>query len=150
MNRFVRIGALCAMFFSILGVAISASASQSLSPDAVLAGASNYDGQMIAITGTVRNVHTHTTPRGTFSRYDLCSTQCVHVLDRSGASVSEGSSVTVNGTFHAQLQRPSAGMGQGGWHGGQSGEGHSGGWQSHRGDFPTTDVLVVQPPDATP
>lgn len=143
MNRFLRTGLLCAALFPALGLTSNA-ATQSLAPDAVIAGATTYDGQLITVSGTAKNVQTRTTPRGTFSHYDLCSTQCVHVMDRSGNAVTEGSNVTVSGTFHAQLQRPGGMGGAGGWHGGQSG-----GWQSHHGNFPTTDVLIVRPPNAT-
>ena len=112
-----------------------AAASQSLSPDAVFASASTYDGQSVTITGLAKNVQTHTGRFGTIVRYDVCASQCIHVFDRSGATVSEGSTVTATGIFHAQLQpRGDNASHQGHWH----------------ANFPTTDVLFIPPAGDTP
>ncbi len=120
-----------------------AAASPPLSPDAVVAHASTYDGQSISVAGVAKNVQTHTGRMGTVVRYDLCATQCIHVFDRSGANVTEGSTVTATGAFHAQFQ-PHGANPNGGGNGNTP---HQGGWH---GNFPTTNVLFIAPPGGTP
>lgn len=133
--------AVCAVALSLLGAAARA-----ISPDTVLGNTANYDGQSVTIAGVAKNVQSRTMRFGTVVSYDLCAMQCVHVFDRSGGSVREGETVTVTGTFHAQLQRPGGG---GGWHQG----GSHGGWQGHgggHGTFPTQDVLIIGNPPGQP
>jgi hypothetical protein len=47
---------------------------------------------------------THDTPRGTMSRYQVCDSQCVNVVQFSAAPA-EGQTQTVTGRFRAKLDR---------------------------------------------
>ncbi len=129
---------LIAGLFLVAAASGIAAASPALSPDAVIANTSTYDGQSISITGVVKNLQTHTGHFGTVESYDVCATQCIHVLDRSGASVTQGSTVTATGVFHAQFQ-PHGGSG--------NNPPHSGSWHAN---FPTTNILFIAPPGGTP
>ncbi len=122
-----------ALLFTFAAIGIAAAA-QSLTPDAIVAGASTYDGQTVSVTGVAKNVRTHTGRYGPISSYDVCATQCVHVFDRSGATVTEGATVTASGVFHAQLQ-PRGGA--------------SGTSSTQHGNFPTTDILVIAAPGSS-
>ena len=75
-----------------------------LSPSAVVGAASTYDDQTITVTGTVKNVTSHDTPRGTISRYQICDSQCVNVVQFSAAPA-EGQTQTVTGHFRANVDR---------------------------------------------
>jgi hypothetical protein len=120
-----------------------------ISPDTILANAADYDGQVVTVAGVAKNVQSRTMYFGTAVSYDLCATQCVHVFDRSGAGARDGETITVTGTFHAQLRRP---RGAGGWHQGGGGW-HQGGGGWHQGGearFPTQNVLIVGSPQGQP
>jgi cytochrome c-type biogenesis protein CcmE len=75
-----------------------------LAPSAVVGAASTYDNQTITVTGTVKNVTTHDTPRGTMSRYQICDSQCVNIVQFSAAPT-EGQTQTVTGRFRANVDR---------------------------------------------
>jgi hypothetical protein len=90
------------------GFALAQSASPApIAPSAVIAGATTYDTQTIAVTGTVKGVQTRTTERGSFTQYQLCDTQCVNVVQIGDASnpVTEGETTTVTGRFRANVDR---------------------------------------------
>ncbi len=136
----------CAASIAFAATAAHA-ATPAVSPDAVLANTGNYDGQTVAITGVVRNVQTRTMRFGTVVSYDLCAAQCVHVFDRSGATVNEGATITATGVFHAQLQRRFGGAGMS--ENADTGANAGTGWQARggaQGDFPRQNVLIVGPP----
>jgi hypothetical protein len=68
--------------------------------DDLVAQAREYDDKPVAATGTAQNVRTDSTPRGPVLQYDLCGHQCIHVLDATNPSVSDGATLTVKGPFH--------------------------------------------------
>ena len=74
-----------------------------VSPDTILANPSQYDTQSVTVTGTAKNVTTRQSRRGTVVRYDLCGTACLHVIDFTGATVTEGAATTVTGSFRAHI-----------------------------------------------
>lgn len=95
---------------ALLTVALACAAgcghnSQSLAPSAVIANPSSYDEQDITVSGAARNPETRQTPRGTFTRYQLCDTACINVVTFGESSVAAGSQQTVTGRFHATFGR---------------------------------------------
>lgn len=90
----------------ILGLLTSLAApagATDLTPTALLASASRYDGQSVTLEGTVQGFGTHHTRRGTVALFRLCDAQCVNIVDPSGTSRSDGSPATITGTFHLSL-----------------------------------------------
>jgi hypothetical protein len=75
--------------------------SQTVAPSALTANPSSYDEQDITVSGTAKNPMTRQTPRGTFTRYQLCDTACINVVAFGESSVAAGSQQTVTGRFHA-------------------------------------------------
>lgn len=73
--------------------------------DDVIADAREYDAKPVQATGTVQNLRTDTTPRGTILQFDLCGHHCVHVLDADNPSLTENETATVRGTFYRHLSR---------------------------------------------
>jgi hypothetical protein len=68
--------------------------------DDLVAQAHEYDNKPVAATGTAQNVRTDSTPRGPVLQFDLCGHECIHVLDATNPSVTDGATVTVKGPFH--------------------------------------------------
>lgn len=75
-------------------------------PSNVVASASTYDGQNITLTGTVSNFETKKTAIGEYTRFNLCDTKCILVLDKTSQPHTDNTSVTVTGTFHASYKGP--------------------------------------------
>lgn len=82
--------------------------SQSVAPSALSADPSSYDDHDVTVSGTVRSPGTRQTRRGTATTYQLCDTACIHVIQFGGASVTDGSNVTVTGHFRASFGRQTA------------------------------------------
>ena len=78
-------------------------ASAPLAPSAIVGSASTYDNQTVTVNGTVKGVTSQDTPRGTMTRYQVCDSQCVNVIQFSGTTPTEGSSQTVTGRFRANV-----------------------------------------------
>ncbi len=74
-----------------------------LSPSAVLSDTQSYDGQSVAVQGTITDFATRQTRRGTIATYQICDHKCVDVFDPNARTQSNDGNVTVNGTFHASL-----------------------------------------------
>ena len=89
-----------------------------LAPSAVIAAASTYDNQTITVSGTVKNITTQNMRRGTLTRYQVCDSQCVNVVQFAGTAPTEGQTQTVTGRFRANVDR---------------------------GRFQATDVIMVMP-----
>jgi|ERR1700683_1038388 hypothetical protein len=91
-------------FAAILNSPIIARADD-LAPSMILSNPQTYDGQPVAVQGTVQKYTTRQTPRGgTVSTYQVCDQQCVTVLDSSDGAQLNGRNAIVTGTFHATLQ----------------------------------------------
>lgn len=93
---------LCAIAVSG-GIALADAAP--LAPSAVVSAASTYDRQTITVAGTVKGVTTKDGPRGTMTRYQVCDSQCVNVVQFAGTAPAEGSTQTVTGRFRANVTR---------------------------------------------
>ena len=74
-----------------------------LAPSAVVAAASTYDNQDLTVSGTVKDVQQQQTRRGSMTRYQLCDSQCVNVVDFSSTPPADGQSQTVTGHFRANI-----------------------------------------------
>ena len=90
----------------LLGMAPIAAAAAALSPSAIVAGASSYDGKTVTVTGKVSNFQTSNTMRGTVAGFQLCDSKCVVVIDETNHARSNGSTATVTGTFHTTFKGP--------------------------------------------
>ncbi len=76
-----------------------------LAPSAVIAAASTYDNQDVTVTGTVKDVQQQQTRRGQMTRYQLCDSQCVNVVDFGATPPTDGQTQTVTGHFRAAISR---------------------------------------------
>jgi hypothetical protein len=91
---------------AFLGIAAGIALAQSpLAPSAVVAAASTYDNKTVTVTGTIKNLKTKTTQRGTMNSYELCDTQCVNVVQFGSATITEGQTQTVSGHFRQSVSR---------------------------------------------
>lgn len=77
-----------------------------VAPSTVVASTSTYDGQSITLTGTVSNFETKETAIGEYTRFNLCDTKRILVLDKASQPPTDNTSVTVTGTFHASYKGP--------------------------------------------
>jgi len=91
---------------TVLAVAACGGGAKAVTPSALTGDPTTYDGQSVAVSGTAKNVHSRKTRRGTALLYDLCDNSCIHVFQfGSGATVAEGSTVNVTGTFRQSFGR---------------------------------------------
>ncbi|HZY97480.1 MAG TPA: hypothetical protein VFE35_10280 [Candidatus Cybelea sp.] len=93
---------LAALFGILPAVALAAT----LSPSAIAANASSYDGKTVTVTGTVKSFQTSSTMMGTVAGFQLCDTKCIVVIDQKNQARSNGASATVTGTFHVTFKGP--------------------------------------------
>jgi hypothetical protein len=98
MRRFLLSAVLAA-----LPIAVAAA---TLAPSVIVANPSMYDGKSVTVSGTVSNFKTKDTAIGNFTRFSLCDTQCITVVDKTMASHAANSTATISGTFHASYQGP--------------------------------------------
>ncbi len=97
-------GPLCAVALALTPVLASAA---NLTPSAILSSTQSNDGQAVTVDGKVKEFITKQTRRfGTVSMYQICDQQCINVVDRSGGTQTNDSTVTVRGTFHTSLKAP--------------------------------------------
>lgn len=90
----------------LLAIAPIAAAAAALSPSALVAGASSYDGKTVTVTGKVSNFQTSSTMMGTVAGFQLCDSKCVVVIDETNHARSNGTAATVTGTFHTTFKGP--------------------------------------------
>lgn len=90
----------------LLAIAPIAAAAAALSPSALVAGASSYDGKTVTVTGKVSSFQTSSTMMGTVAGFQLCDSKCVVVIDQTNHARSNGSTATVTGTFHVTFKGP--------------------------------------------
>ncbi|HEY2473245.1 MAG TPA: hypothetical protein VGI19_00445 [Candidatus Cybelea sp.] len=94
-----------AAFFAAFPIA--AVAMTTLAPSTVAGAPATYDGQTIRVAGTVQNVKSRNTEAlGEVTAFQLCDTRCIHVLDKTNQTRSDGASATVTGTFHETFKAP--------------------------------------------
>lgn len=68
----------------------------------ILGNPSTYDGQHVAVSGTVEHFERKVSRRGhPYVTFSLCSGQCIHVFGFGSPSISDGQTITVRGTFAA-------------------------------------------------
>jgi hypothetical protein len=90
----------------LLAIAPIAAAAAALSPSALVAGASSYDGKTVTVTGKVSSFQTSSTMMGTVAGFQLCDSKCIVVIDKTNQARSNGTSATVTGTFHTTFKGP--------------------------------------------
>ncbi len=90
---------------AVVSTGACAHTSQSVAPSALSADPSNYDGESVTVSGTVKNPTARQTRRGTATAYQLCDNNCINVIDFGNTNVSDGSQVTVSGRFRASFGR---------------------------------------------
>lgn len=96
------------LLFAAAAALLSLSAcgsAKTVTPSALAAGSSTYDAESVSVSGTVKNPHQRTTRRGHLLAYQLCDTACVNVVQFGDATVDDGSTASVTGTFHASFGR---------------------------------------------
>jgi hypothetical protein len=94
-----------ALLAAIASTIACAHSNQAVAPSALAANPSNYDGQDVTVSGTVKNPTTRQTRRGTATAYQLCDSACINVIAFGSANVSDGSQATVSGHFRATFGR---------------------------------------------
>ena len=72
---------------------------------AIAGNPASYDEQDVTVSGTVKNPTTRHFPRGTATRYQLCDSACVTVIQFGDAGVTDGTTASVTGRFHTQFGR---------------------------------------------
>ena len=78
---------------------------ESVAPSALASSPSNYDDQDVTVSGTAKNPTTRQMRHGTATLYQLCDNSCINVVQFGDANVTNGTSVTVSGRFHASFGR---------------------------------------------
>jgi len=98
------------MRFLLLAVAIGGApivaVASSLTPTAIVASPSTYDGKTVTVSGKVSKFSTSSTPMGQVAGFQLCDTKCIVVIDKTNQSRSNGASATITGTFHVTFKGP--------------------------------------------
>lgn len=98
---------LLSIVFAGLPIALAAA---TLTPSLIVANPSMYNGKGVTVSGTVSNFRTKDTAIGNFTRFSLCDTQCIIVIDKTMQSHGDNTAVTVSGTFHVSYQGPKKAM----------------------------------------
>jgi hypothetical protein len=78
---------------------------QSAAPSALAQSPSTYDGQSVSVSGTAKGPKTRKTRRGQLVTFQLCDAACINVVEFGDASVSEGATLSLTGTFHESFGR---------------------------------------------
>lgn len=77
-----------------------------LTPSAILANPSSYDGKSVTVSGTVSHVQTNKAMMRTVTGFQLCDTKCVVVIDETNGMRKNGETATVSGTFQTSFKGP--------------------------------------------
>jgi hypothetical protein len=95
----------CALLVLTFGAGCGSKA-QATTPSGLTGDPATYDGQIVSVSGTAKNPRTRKLRRGgTAVTYQLCDSTCIHVFQFGDGSVTDGSTVSVTGTFHATFGR---------------------------------------------
>lgn len=88
------------------GLAACGAKAQAASPSALTGDPTTYDGQTVSVSGTAKDPKVRQLRRGgTAVMYQLCDTQCIHVFQFGDQTITDGTPVSVTGTFHASFGR---------------------------------------------
>jgi hypothetical protein len=90
---------------AVLSAALPAGAAD-LTPSALLADPSSYDGKSVSVAGTVGKFQTSKTLLGTVAAFQLCDAKCIVVIDETSTAHKDGDKTTVAGTFHTSFKGP--------------------------------------------
>jgi hypothetical protein len=89
----------------MLSSALPAAAAD-LTPSAILADPSQYDGKSVTVVGSVAKYQTSKTLLGTVAAFQLCDAKCIVVIDETNTLHKDGDSVTLSGTFQTSFKGP--------------------------------------------
>ena len=103
MNRF-------ALALILAAIPALAAAQAPITPADLLANGARYDGKSVTVSGTVGHVDHKTSRRGNpYTTFDLCAgASCIHVFEFGAATVSEGATATLTGTYSVEKHEGSA------------------------------------------
>jgi hypothetical protein len=94
----------------LLGVFATATAlaaiAADVTPSAILAAPSTFEGKAVSVTGKVAKFQTSKTLLGTVAAYQLCDSKCIVVIDQTGGMHADGDAVTAAGTFQSAFKGP--------------------------------------------
>jgi hypothetical protein len=85
---------------------IASVAATTLTPSTIVGTPATYDGQTVSVAGTVQKFKSRNTQMGQVGVFELCDAKCVHVIDKTNQSHTDGSSATISGTFHETFKTP--------------------------------------------
>lgn len=138
-----------------LALAACGGGAQSATPSSLVANPSNFDGQSVSVSGTVKGPHERKTRRGKATLYQLCDAQCINVFQFGDApNVTEGATVSVTGMFRASFGRVRqisnvllvGGRPGGHWNGGSPGASGAPGTAGSTGAAGSTDAAPAASP----
>jgi hypothetical protein len=156
-SALIAAAALLAISATACGQAAKAS-----TPSALAASPSDFDGQSVSVSGTAKSPATRKTRRGQMLTFQLCDTQCINVVEfgsGADATVAEGSTQSLTGTFHenfGRMRRMTNVLIVGGRPGGGAGAGNGGGAMNAGGatnagsDTTTNSATNSAAPEASP
>lgn len=81
-------------------------AQAAITPSAIVANPSSYEGKAVTVTGTVSNLQVNKTMFRKVTGFQLCDTKCVVVIDETNAAHHNGEQATVSGTFQSSFKGP--------------------------------------------
>jgi hypothetical protein len=81
-------------------------AAADLTPTAILASPSEFDGKSVSVAGSVAKYQTNKTMMGTVAAFQLCDAKCIVVVDETNTLHKDGDKVTVAGTFQTTFKGP--------------------------------------------
>ena len=94
-------------FLAVFLVALPiAAVAATLAPSVIVATPSSYDGHTLTVTGTVSEFKTKDTAMGDFTKFSLCDSKCILVVDKTSQPHADSTSATVTGTFHESYKGP--------------------------------------------
>jgi cytochrome c-type biogenesis protein CcmE len=89
--------------FAVTGCGQSA---KSATPSALAQSPSDYDGQSVSVGGTAKSPAVRKTKRGHLLTFQLCDSACINVVEfGDAATVDDGATVSLTGTFHETFGR---------------------------------------------
>jgi hypothetical protein len=95
-----------AMMIAFVTAAILPAAAADLTPSAILANPSSFDGKSVSVAGSVAKYQTSKTLMGTVAAFQLCDAKCVVVIDETNTAHKDGDTITVAGTFQTAFKGP--------------------------------------------
>ena len=93
------------VLFGATATAVVRGDETALAPSKIVAAPATYDRQNVSVTGTVTNLQSKDTERGTVTQFQLCDSSCVTVVEFGTVAFKEGDQQTVSGRFRASSQR---------------------------------------------